>query len=109
MSIYLKKSKYKNGRIFLSIINGYYDSITKNTKHTVIESPGFVDVLEKDYDDPIAYFTDKANKMNEERQNNNIITKNINLNQNYLIMMINIILGIYLSNQSIKNLVLAYL
>lgn len=66
MSIFLKKANYKNGRTFLSIVSGYYDPKTKNSKQNTLEKIGFLDELQKDYDNPIEFFTKKANSMNEE-------------------------------------------
>lgn len=81
MAIFLKQSKYKNGKVFLSIVNGYYDSISKNSKQTTIEKIGFLDVLSIDYDDPISFFKEKASKMNDEKNNSRLITKSINLDE----------------------------
>ena len=54
--MFLKKTPNKSGRINLAIVDGYYDKATKKTKHKVIESLGYLDELEKQYDDPIDYF-----------------------------------------------------
>ena len=51
--MFLKKTPNKSGRINLAIVDGYYDKATKKTKHKVIESLGYLDELEKQYDDPI--------------------------------------------------------
>jgi transposase len=40
----------------------------KKTKHKVIESLGYLDELEKQYDDPIDYFTKRAKKLTEEKK-----------------------------------------
>ncbi|HBG36764.1 MAG TPA: IS1634 family transposase [Treponema sp.] len=64
--MYLKKSKQKNGRIYLSIAEGYYDRATKRTKTVNVKSLGYLDVLKKDYEDPIAFFTAEVERMNEE-------------------------------------------
>lgn len=68
MLMFLKKTPTSNGRIRLSIVDGYYDKNTKKTKHKVIESIGFLDDLEKQYDDPIDYFTKRAELLNKEKQ-----------------------------------------
>ena len=81
MAIFLKKSKFKNGRIYLSIVNGYYDSVSKNSKQFTIQKLGFVDELEKQYEDPISYFTDKASQMNKEKNDKKIFTKTFNLDE----------------------------
>ena len=52
--MFLKKSWNKNGRIFLSIVHGY--SIDGKTRHRTIKALGYLDELEKQYDDPISHF-----------------------------------------------------
>ena len=81
MAIFLKQSKFKNGRTYLSIVNGYYDSNTKNSKQDTIQKIGFLDILEKEYDDPITYFKEKASQLNKEKVENKLITKTYNLDE----------------------------
>jgi len=66
--MFLKKTPNKSGRINLAIVDGYYDKATKKTKHKVIESLGYLDELQKQYDDPIDYFTKRAKKLTEEKK-----------------------------------------
>ena len=66
--MFLKKTPNKSGRINLAIVDGYYDKATKKTKHKVIESLGYLDELEKQYVDPIDYFTKRAKKLTEEKK-----------------------------------------
>ncbi|MEG0155358.1 MAG: hypothetical protein RR678_08255 [Lachnospiraceae bacterium] len=54
--MYLKQTPNKKGRIYLSIIDSYYDKTTKNSKHKTIESLGYLDELQKIYADPISHF-----------------------------------------------------
>jgi transposase len=68
MLMFLKKTPTSNGRIRLSIVDGYYDKATKKTKHKVIESIGFLDELNKQYDDPIDYFNKRVAILNKEKQ-----------------------------------------
>lgn len=81
MSIFLKQSKYKNGKTFLSIVNGYYDSETKNSKQITLEKIGFLEDLKNSYGDPISYFKEKAEQLNKERKQSTIITETINLDE----------------------------
>jgi hypothetical protein len=54
--MYLKSAtSTKTGRTYLSIAQGFRDSEGKNRTKT-IQSLGYVDVLEKEYDDPVAHF-----------------------------------------------------
>ena len=58
--MFLKKDKKPNGRIYLSIVEGYRESTTGKTKHRKIKTLGYVDDLEKEFDDPISHFTEIA-------------------------------------------------
>ena len=65
--MYLKKStNSKTGRTQLSIVEGYRDQ-NGVSRTRVIKNIGFLDVVEKDYDDPIAYFSEMAKQMTEEK------------------------------------------
>lgn len=70
--MYLRKSlNRKTGRIQLTIVEAYRDKDTKKKKEKVVFSPGYLDVLEKEYDDPIAHFTEVARQMTEEQNQEN--------------------------------------
>lgn len=62
ITIFLKQSKGSNGRIFLSFVHGY--RINGKVKHKTIEKIGYLDELEKIYDDPIAHFKAIAKERN---------------------------------------------
>ena len=81
--MYLKKStNKKTGRTYLSIASGYRDKLTGKPKTVLIESLGYLDVLEKQFDDPIAHFTEIVNQMNIEEQNEKLpLTIKINTNE----------------------------
>ena len=64
--MFLRKCRYKKtGRTYLSIVQGYRNSEGK-TRHKTIQKVGYLDVLEKEYEDPIAHFEKLAKKMTEE-------------------------------------------
>src|SRR5690554_484244 len=65
MIMFLKKDKRPNGRLYLSIVEGYRDPHTKKAKQRKVRSIGFLDDLEKEYDDPITFFTNLAKEMTE--------------------------------------------
>lgn len=54
--MYLYKEVRKSGRIRLSIVESYREPGVKHPKRRTIELLGFLDELEKEYDDPIAFF-----------------------------------------------------
>lgn len=58
--MFLKSTKQKNGRINLSLVEGYRDPVTKKTKHKVIENLGYVDEYLDIYEDPEAHFKEVA-------------------------------------------------
>lgn len=64
----LKQSRRKDGRIYLSIEKAYRDPDTGKPKAKTIKSLGYLDVLEKQYDDPVSHFKEVARKMTEEEQ-----------------------------------------
>ena len=59
----LKKIKHKNGRTYLSIVKSYRNPETKVSTGKTVLSLGYLDVLEKEYDDPIAHFREVARQM----------------------------------------------
>ena len=65
--MYLHKLKKPNGDIYLSIKEKYH--VPKvGARERTIQSIGYVSVLKKDYDDPIAYFSKKATDMTTEKK-----------------------------------------
>ena len=65
--MYLRTSKRANGRTHLSIVHGYRKEDGKTTTKTMM-SCGYLDELEKEYDDPIAHFTELAERMTAEHR-----------------------------------------
>lgn len=66
--MHLKKTPTPNGRIRLSITDSYYDKQKKCSRQKTIESLGFLDELEKQYDDPIAYFSKRVEQLRAEKK-----------------------------------------
>ena len=54
MSLFLKVAKYKNGKSYLSIVDGY--RINGKVKQKVYKKLGYLDDLKKQYNDPITHF-----------------------------------------------------
>lgn len=83
--MFLKKNSCKNGRIFLTFTQGYRDEFGK-TKHKTIEKIGYLDELEKQYDDPITYFKNLAKEKSKEQITEytikNLNCKEIEMNSN---------------------------
>lgn len=68
-----KNYSNRTGRTYLQIVHSYRDKQGKS-RRKVIESLGYLDVLEKKYDDPIAHFTQVAEQMEAERLENKTLT-----------------------------------
>lgn len=81
--MFLRKNfNKKTGRTYLQIVHGYRDPQGKS-KTKVHQSIGYLDMLEKEYDDPIAHFENLAKKMDAERQENKYI--NIKIKEDEMI------------------------
>lgn len=65
--MYLKKTPQKSGRVFLSIVDGYRDKQKGYSRQVTIEKLGYLDDLEKQYNDPIAYFTQRVQMLKKEK------------------------------------------
>lgn len=66
--MFLKTTKQKNGRINLSLVEGFRDPVTKKTKHRVIENLGYLDEYLDRYEDPIAHFKEVARIRTQKRK-----------------------------------------
>jgi len=62
IAVFLKKS-VSNGKVFLSFVQGY--RIGGKVKHKTIEKLGYLEDLQKVYDDPIAHFKAVAKERNQ--------------------------------------------
>ena len=66
--MFLRKDyKKKTGRTYLVIVEKYRDKNGKSRSKT-IECLGYLDVLEKKMDDPIAYYTAYVERLNQEKK-----------------------------------------
>jgi len=72
--MYLKKSfNKKTGRTYLSIVHGYRDQEGKSRTKT-IKSIGYLDELEKEFDNPIEHFEQVTKQMEQEMTNDPYLT-----------------------------------
>jgi len=80
--LYLKKNYNKEtGRTYLFIAQKYRHPVKKVSTDRTIKSLGYLDELEKKYDDPIAHFKKVARKMTEEENAKKRITLKINMDE----------------------------
>lgn len=61
-TVYLHKSRRKDGRVYLTLVEGYREG--GKVKHRTVESLGYLDELQKTYDDPIAHFKQVCEEAN---------------------------------------------
>ncbi len=67
MSLFVRQTPTKNGRIFVSIADGKYNKEKKNTVQKTFKSYGYLDELEKIYKNPIEYLNEVCAKENAKR------------------------------------------
>lgn len=80
--MYLKKSYRKEtGRTYLVLAQKYRDPKTGRAKDRTIKSLGYLDELEKVYDDPIAYFQEEARRLTEEEKRTKLISFEIDMDE----------------------------
>ena len=60
--MFIKKTPKKNGRVYLALAEGY--RIDGKSRSKTIRSLGYLDELEKLYDDPIAHFEEECEREN---------------------------------------------
>ena len=61
MSLFIKKAKYKNGKIYCSIVDGY--RIGNKVKQTVIKKYGYFSDLEKSHKNADEFLNNELNKL----------------------------------------------
>ena len=66
--MWLKKAKRAHGRIYLSIVQNYRRPEDGKTTSRTLISCGYLDELQKEYDDPIAHFEALAAEMTAEHE-----------------------------------------
>jgi hypothetical protein len=73
-----------NGRKYLSIAHGYRDAKTGKSRTKTIKPLGYLDVLEKEHADPVAYFKKIVEEMKRQEIENNAPSK-ISIDRNEVI------------------------
>ena len=63
--MHLKQSRYRNGRVYLSIVEGYRKDGKSRSK--TVEKCGYLDELQKAIPDPIAHFSARAAELTERK------------------------------------------
>ena len=63
--MHIKKTPVRNGRTYLSVVESRRDPKTGQSKKVTIQKLGYLDVLEKEYSDPVKHFTQVVAEMNQ--------------------------------------------
>ena len=78
MNLKIGKSR---GRKYLSIVHGYLDKESGIVKTRTIKSLGYLDNLEKEYEDPVAHFREVAKQMTEEENARRKVTMTFDMDE----------------------------
>ena len=81
MSLFIKKAKYKNGKTYCSIVDGY--RINNKVKQNVIKSYGYLSDLEKEYGDADSFLNSELEKLKKEFESTVTIVRNLNEKNNF--------------------------
>lgn len=81
MSLFIKKAKYKNGKTYCSIVDGY--RINNKVKQNVIKSYGYLSDLEKEYGDADSFLKSELERLKKEFESTVTIVRNLNEKNNF--------------------------
>ena len=79
--LYLNVSKRDGGRKYLSIQKSFWNKETKSRTSTTVKALGFLDVLEKEFDDPISHFKLLAKEMTIKETETRHVSIDIDMNE----------------------------
>ena len=65
MSLFLKQSKFKNGKTYLSIVDGYRSD--GKVKQKVYKKIGYLDDLKKQFENPVEYYKNYVENLKKEQ------------------------------------------
>jgi transposase len=72
--MFVKKTPAKNGRTYLSIVEGYWDAEKKMSRTRTVRKIGYLDELLRSYNDPVAHFEFEAKSMAEKAKDTKEMT-----------------------------------
>ncbi len=81
MSLFIKKYKYPNGKIYCSIVDGF--RINGKVKHNVIQKYGYLDDIETKFGNADKYLNDELNRFKEEMQSTFTLKINKNIENDF--------------------------
>lgn len=77
MSLFIKKAKFKSGKVYISIVDGF--RLNGKVKQKVIQKYGYLDDLKKIHDDIDTFLNDELNRLKKENETK--ITFKIDINK----------------------------
>lgn len=81
MSLFIKKYKYPNGKIYCSIVDGF--RIDGKVKHNVIQKYGYFDDLQVRFGDADKYLNDELKRLKDEMQSTFTLKINKNVDNDF--------------------------
>jgi len=80
--MFLRKAfNKKTGRTYLSIIHGYWDPVSKQSRTSTVRKIGYLDELIKEYPDPIAHFENVAAELDKQRKDSKSVTVSVDMDE----------------------------
>jgi transposase len=71
----------QNDRVYLSIVKGYRDKDTGKVRSKTVQSLGYLDELQKQYEDPVTHFQELARQMTKQENEKNKLTISLNMGE----------------------------
>ena len=81
MSLFIKKYKYPNGKIYCSIVDGY--RINGKVKHSVIQKYGYLEDLNNKHEDAEKFLINELNRLKKEYESKYILKIDINQDNDF--------------------------
>ena len=81
MSLFIKKYKYPNGKIYCSIVDGY--RVEGKVKQSVIQKYGYISDLETKYNDVDKFLNDELKRLKKENESKFILEINRNQDNDF--------------------------
>ena len=81
MSLFIKKYKYPNGKVYCSIVDGY--RINGKVKHSVVQKYGYFEDLNNKHEDADKFLVNELNRLKKEYESKYILKIDINQDNDF--------------------------
>lgn len=81
MSLFIKKYKYPNGKVYCSIVDGY--RINGKVKHSVVQKYGYFEDLSNKHEDADKFLVNELNRLKKEYESKYILKIDINQDNDF--------------------------